>query len=113
MNQYATMNPAIFWILALAIYVLSALPLYVMGTKTDSQYPWFAFVPILNVFLFVEIAGKEWWWVLLMLVPCINLFVMIYLWMEVATAMNKPSWVGILTIVPGLGILVPYYLAFG
>jgi uncharacterized membrane protein len=51
--------------------------------------------------------------VLLLCVPCINIIVAIYLWMVVAEAMNKPSWVGILMIVPGLGLLVPYYLAFG
>jgi hypothetical protein len=107
------MSSGAYWAFIAAIYVLMALPLYVMGTKTNCKNPWFAFVPILNAFLFVEIAGKDWWWVLLLLVPCINLFVGIYLWMEVAKAMNKPSWVGILVILPFVGFLVPYYLAFG
>lgn len=103
------------FILAMCVvtYVVLAFPLYVMGNKIGSQNSWFAFVPILNVFLFVEIAGKEWWWALLMLVPCINIFVSIYLWMEVATAMEKPSWVGLLMLVPFVNIGVPFYLAFG
>ena|ERR1700678_734261 len=110
MNE--SMNSSLPWIVALAVYVVMALPLYVMATKKGSQNAWFAFVPILNGLLFVELAGKEWWWILLMLVPCINVFVGVYLWMEVAVAMDKPSWVGLLILVPGLGILVPYYLAF-
>jgi signal peptidase I len=111
MNDFA--NSTAYLVFGVAAYVILALPLYVMGTKTNAKNPWFAFVPILNAFLFVEIAGKEWWWVLLLCVPCINIIVAIYLWMVVAEAMNKPSWVGILMIVPGLGLLVPYYLAFG
>jgi hypothetical protein len=100
-------------LIAVVFYVALAYPLYVMGNKINSQNPWFAFVPILNMLLLIEIAGQEWWWILLMLVPCINFFVFIYLWMKAAERMNKPSWIGILTIIPVLGLAVPYYLAFG
>jgi hypothetical protein len=111
-NLGSGLNSSLFLILGLVSYILLAWPLYVMGTKSNSKNPWFAFVPILNLVLLVEIAGKELWWVLLMFVPCINLFVILYIWMQVAEAMNKPGWVGLLMIVPGVNFLVPFYLAF-
>ena len=33
---------------------------------------WAALIPIYNLVVLVKIAGKEMWWVVLMLLPCIN-----------------------------------------
>jgi hypothetical protein len=101
------------WMVVVAMYVLVALPLYTMGKKTDSQHPWFAFVPILNTILMLEIAGKELWWFLLMLVPCVNIIVLVIVWMSIAEAMEKPGWLGALMLVPGVNIIMPFYLAYG
>jgi len=98
---------------ALGMYILMALPLYTMGNKIGSSNSWFAFVPILNILLMLEIAGKELWWLLLCFIPCVNLVIYIIIWMAIAERMDKPSWVGLLLLVPGLNILMPFYLAFG
>jgi hypothetical protein len=37
---------------------------------------------------------------------------MIIIWMAVAERRGKPSWVGLLMLVPFVNILVPGYLAF-
>src|SRR5579862_185431 len=87
-------------IFVIAVYVLSAYPIYVMGQKTDSDHAWFAFVPILNLVLLLEIAGKDLWWLILFLIPCIGLIVWIIVWMAVAEEMDKPSWVGVLMLIP-------------
>jgi len=94
-------------------YVVFCVPLYVMGQKTDSQHSWFAFVPILNIALLLEIAGKDLWWILLFFVPCVNVVVAVIVWMGVAEAMDKPGWLGILMLVPVVNWILPYYLAFG
>lgn len=106
-------SPALVLILVLAMYVLMAMPLYTIGEKTGSDHSWFAFVPILNLVLMLEVAGKELWWILLMFIPCINIFVLVMIWMGVAEAMDKPSWIGVLMLVPVLNILVPFYIAYG
>jgi len=100
-------------IFVIAVYVLSAYPIYVMGQKTDSDHAWFAFVPILNLVLLLEIAGKDLWWLILFLIPCIGLIVWIIVWMAVAEEMDKPSWVGVLMLIPVVSFFVPFYLAFG
>jgi hypothetical protein len=42
----------------------------------------------------------------------VNIVIAILVWMGVAEARNKPNWWGILVIVPGIGIIVPGYLAW-
>ena len=94
-------------------YAVTAYPLYVMAQKTNQENPWFAFVPILNLVTFVQVAGKELWWIILLFVPCVNLVVSIILWMAVAERMGKPSWLGILMLVPVVNFVIPFYLALG
>ena len=114
MNQsMPQINTGLYLMLGLVAYIVFALPLYTMGTKTGSKNAWWAFVPILQTFLLIEIAGKEWWWFLLLFVPCINIVVAIMLWMAAAEAMNKPSWLGILMLLPVANIIIPFYLAYG
>jgi hypothetical protein len=36
----------------------------------------------------------------------------IIVWMAIAEARNKPSWWGILLIIPFIGMIVPGYLAW-
>jgi len=106
-------SQSVVLMVSIACYVIIAFPLFVMGQKTNSEHAWFAFVPILNLVLMVEIAGKELWWILLMFVPCVNIVAVIVIWMGIAEAMDKPSWLGILMLVPGINFIIPFYLAFG
>ncbi|HVT11766.1 MAG TPA: DUF5684 domain-containing protein [Fimbriimonadaceae bacterium] len=103
----------VYLIVLVAIYLLLAYPLYAMGRKVDSNNAWFAFVPILNVFLMLEIAGKEAWWFILFLIPCVGFIFYIITWMGIAEAMDKPGWLGALMIVPILNVIMPFYFAFG
>ncbi len=103
---------SLFLISAIAIYVIFALPIYTMGKKTGSENAWFAFVPILNLVLLLEIADKELWWILLFFIPLANVIALVVVWMAVADAMDKPEWVGLLMLVPFVNIIVPFYLAF-
>ncbi len=104
---------SLYLFIGLASYILVALPLYVMGKKANSQYPWFAFIPILNAVLMLDIAGKDLWWILLMLIPCVNIVIFVIVWMGIAEAMNKPNWLGVLMLVPVVNWILPFYLAFG
>ena len=112
-SQVSQFNNSLGLIIGLVFYIAFAFPLYSMSKKTGSGTAWFAFVPILNLVLLAEIAGKDWWWALLVLIPCIGFFIAIILWMGAAEAMEKPSWVGLLMLVPFVNILVPFYIAYG
>jgi hypothetical protein len=91
-------------------YALFAYPFYVMAQKVGSANGWWAFIPILNYFLMAEIGGKELWWGVLMLIPCVNIVAFIIVSMAIAKRMGKPDWMGILMMfIPGFA----YYIALG
>ena len=95
-----------------AIYVYFALALVTIAKKTNTENAWWGWVPILQIILMLNIAKKPVWWIILLLVPLVNLIIGIMVWMAVAEARGKPSWWGILLIVPVLGVIVPGYLAW-
>jgi hypothetical protein len=102
----------VFFIFMLAIYVYMALCLQTIAKKTNTENAWLAWIPIVNIILMLNIAKKPLWWIILFLVPLVNLVIGIIVWMAIAEARGKPSWWGILLIVPVVNIIVPGYLAF-
>ena len=102
----------IFCIFFLVFYVYHALALQTIATKTNTENPWFAWIPILNIILTLNIAKKPIWWIVLFLIPLANIVIYVILWMGIAEARNKPNWWGILTIVPVVNLIVPAYLAW-
>ena len=103
---------AIFLLIMLVIYVYMALSLQTIANKTNTPNAWLAWIPIVNIILMLNIAGKPIWWIILCLIPLVNIIIMIIVWMAIAEARNKPNWWGILMIVPFVNLIVPGYLAF-
>jgi hypothetical protein len=102
----------IFCVFFLAFYVYHASALQAIATKTNTENPWFAWIPILNIVLMLNIAKKPIWWILLFLIPLANIVLAVIVWMGIAEARNKPNWWGILMIVPPVNLIVPGYLAW-
>jgi hypothetical protein len=99
--------------LGLIGYIYIAACLYVMAQKTNVETPWLAFVPIINIIIPFQIAGISLIWILAMFIPLVNLAVMIWVWIKIAEARNKPAFWGVLMIVPGINLIVPLVLAMG
>jgi hypothetical protein len=95
-----------------AMYVYMALAIQTIAQKTNTENPWLAWIPIVNIILLLNIARKPLWWILLFLIPLVNIVISVMVWMGVAEARNKPGWWGILLIVPVVGLIVPGYLAW-
>jgi len=95
------------------IYVWISLCLHLIAVKTDTQYSWFAWIPVVNIFLLCKMAGQSGWWFFLFLVPIVNIIVFIYVWMNIAEALNRPSWLGIFMIVPVLNLIILGIIALG
>ena len=102
----------VFFIFMLAIYVYMALCLQTIAKKTNTENAWLAWIPIVNIILMLNIAKKPLWWIILLLIPLVNIVIAIIVWMAIAEARGKPSWWGILVIVPVVQIIVPGYLAW-
>jgi Family of unknown function (DUF5684) len=56
---------------------------------------WAAIVPIYNVVVMLEIAGKPIWWLLLFFIPCVNIIISIVVSIAVAEAYGKSQAFGI------------------
>jgi len=67
----------------LVIIVLMVASLWVIFGKAGEP-GWAAIVPIYNVIVLCRIAGKPEWWVLLFLIPCVNIVVSIILYIALA-----------------------------
>jgi hypothetical protein len=95
-----------------AIYIYMALALQSIAKKTNTENDWWAWVPILQQILMLNIAKKPVWWIVLFFVPVANFVVIILTFMGIAEAVNKPNWWGILMVVPEVNLIVPGYLAW-
>ena len=104
---------AIFWIVLLAVYFYFAWTQYRIAQKVGcSDKAWWSFVPILNTFLLISMAGKEWYWFLFCLIPLVNIVAWAILWIEVAkTSGNSPFW-GVMVLLPFVNFVALGVMAF-
>ena len=56
---------------------------------------WAAIIPIYNVIVLLEIAGKPLWWVILMFIPLVNIIVAVFVCIAVAKNFGKSDAFGI------------------
>ena len=111
-NMLAFMFSGLWSLLSLAIYAYVAFCLYTIAKKTNTENPWLAWIPIANIVLACQIAGKPWWWVFFFFIPIANVVFAILVMWKVAEARNKPGWLGILMIVPIANLVVCGIIAF-
>jgi hypothetical protein len=104
-------SPVILIAVSIALYMLFCLPIFLIARKLNVPAAWTAWIPIIQVWAILKSADKSLWWVLLMLVPLINLIVFIYIWMCITQNLGKNKWLGLLMLVPVISIVYPFYLA--
>ena len=66
----------IVFLMWLTVVVLVIAGLWKMFTKAGKP-GWASLIPIYNLYVLIEIAGKPGWWILLYLVPFVNLVIAI------------------------------------
>ena len=97
----------LIWLAVTVLMVASLWKIFVKAGKPG----WAAIVPIYNLIILLEIAGKPLWWFLLMLVPIVNFFVALVVILSVARKFGKSTGYGL-----GMFFLAPIFmpmLAFG
>ncbi len=107
-------------------YIYVSFCLYMIARKVGVADAWTAWIPIVNLWTFVEAAGKPWWWTAIIVglslssvVPIagialglLNLGVVVYLWMCISENIGKNRWLGLLMLVPIANLFYPAVLAF-
>ncbi len=99
-------------IISVGIYAYMSYALQTLANKTNTENGWLAWIPIANIYLMCKIAGKPGWWLLLFLIPLVNIVITVLVWMEIAKARGKEGWLGILMLIPVVNFIIPGYLAF-
>ena len=78
--------------LAIAVLVIASLwKIFVKAGKPG----WAAIIPIYNVIVLLEICGRPIWWVLLLLIPCVNIVVAVFVMIDLAKSFGKDALFGI------------------
>lgn len=86
-------------LIVLAIFVAIIAGFWKVFTKAGKP-GWAAIIPIYNLIVLLEIAGKPLWWIILFFIPIVNLIAAILVGLAVARNFGKSDGFGI-----GLGLL--------
>lgn len=77
--------------MAVAVLILVSLwKLYVKAGKPG----WAAIIPIYNILVELEIVGRPWYWLLLMMIPVVNIVLAIIVTFRVAKVFGKSTGFG-------------------
>lgn len=52
---------------------------------------WTSLIPVYNVLVTLEIIGRPWWWLLLMLVPVVDIVIGVMIYLDLAKVFGKGS----------------------
>ena len=99
-------------ILEIAFYIYFCLCLFLIAKKLDVPNPWMAWIPIVQIWTIVNCAGKPWWWIILLLVPIVNIIIGIILWMSITENLGRNKWLGLLMLLPVVNFIFIGILAF-
>ena len=97
----------------LAIYVVMAISLMKIAKRTNTENAWFAWIPILNLILMLQISQRPMWWLVFFLVPIINIVGIVLsfvIWVDIAKRLGKSAVIGVLAAL--IPIIFMPYLAF-
>jgi hypothetical protein len=104
---------AISSVMGIAVYVFTSLAYMKIAKKLNHPNPWFAWVPILNMVLHLQLAGMSGWFVLIMLVPVANVVVYVIAMMNICEKLGKEKLLGLLVLVPLANFILLGILAWG
>lgn len=96
--------------LYVAIIVLVIAAMWTIFTKAGKP-GWAAIIPIYNMIVLLEIIGKPWWWILLMLIPIVNIVILVMAYHQLSLSFGKDAGFTVGLIL--LGIVFFPLLAFG
>jgi hypothetical protein len=107
--------PAI--VIGIGSYVYTGLTLSKIGKKLNYEKSWFAWVPILNFVMMLQLADLSPWLILLGLVPIVNGIAMLVLsvitMMNICEKLGKDKLLGLLVLIPIGNLVLLGILAWG
>jgi hypothetical protein len=81
------------WLLYIAVIVFFIFCMWKIFVKAGKP-GWAAIIPIYNIIVELEIIGRPWWWLLLMLIPLVNVVIGIIILFDLAKVFGKGTGFG-------------------
>lgn len=78
----------------LAIFIVIIASFWKVFTKAG-QPGWASIIPIYNLIVMLQIVGRPWWWILLLLIPIVSLVIAIIISIDMAKSFGKGTGFGI------------------
>lgn len=101
------------WLIVLVLYVYQALCWFYIAKRTNTPNGWFAFIPILNIILILQIAKRPLWWIILFFIPIVNIVIAIMLIVDVLKVLKRPTWWVIMQFIPIVNLVFMGLMAWG
>jgi len=73
-------------IINLVIYLFYGYCVFLLAKKMNVANAWMSFIPLLNLYLLVKMGGKPGWWLILFLIPLVNIIFIIIVLHEISKA---------------------------
>lgn len=99
-------------VVGILLYIYGAVCLQRIAKNLRVMPSWFAWIPILNVYLVCKVCGKGILWTILCFIPVVNVVIYILLCLKLARACGRSRLYGILLIIPVVDLFVIYMFAF-
>jgi hypothetical protein len=94
-TYYATEGPgAVFWIVWCVFIIIQIAAMWTVFTKAGKP-GWAAIIPIYNLIVILQIAGRPIWWFLLYLIPLVNIIIAIIVMIDFAKGFGKGTGFGL------------------
>ncbi|MEK6770141.1 MAG: DUF5684 domain-containing protein [Pseudomonadota bacterium] len=94
----------------LAVFIFLIASFWKVFTKAG-QPGWASIIPIYNFIVMLQIVGRPWWWILLLLIPIVGIVIAIIVSIDMAKSFGKGVGFGIGLAL--LGIIFYPILGFG
>lgn len=110
--NYSTSNEPSGAQIALTVLLLIIIIASHWRVFTKAKQPgWASLIPIYNTYIVLKIIGKPWWWLIMLIIPVVNIFFVISLSHNLAKSFGKGvGYTVLLLILPFIGYPM---LAFG
>ncbi len=107
---YSPTAIAVWAFMFLAVYVFYAICLQKISRDLAVSRSWFAWIPILNVYLACRIVGKGILWTVLCLLPVVNGIMYIIICFKLARVCGKGRLYGFLQLIPFVNFVALWIL---
>jgi hypothetical protein len=98
----------LFWLVVVVVVIIGGWKVF----EKAGQPGWAILVPFYNAYIMLKIAGRPGWWLILYLIPLVNIAIAIVVAIDIAKAFGQSAAFGffLLFLLCGIGYLI---LGFG